>query len=101
MSLFRVAVMILGLAAIAMTGVHVRWGNAHYAYLIQKEYERHVELKRQYQQKRLELARRQSPRHLLEQVEKWKLPLEGWIPDETKAKTATKPASTRPSSRRR
>lgn len=81
MSFFRAAIIILGLAAIAAAGVHLRWSNAHHAHLIQKESDRRRQMLFQYQQKRLELAQRKSPQNLLEQLEKWNLPLQGWVPN--------------------
>lgn len=78
MSLFRIAVIILALAFSAAVVVHLRWSNAHLAYKIQIEYGRQRDLKRRYDQKQLELASQQSIRQLIEQLEKWNFPLEGW-----------------------
>jgi len=80
MSVFRLAIIIIGLAAIAAGNVHLRWSNAHYAHLIHKQADRRRLLTHRYYEKRLELAKRKSPKNLLEQLKKWQFPLEGWIP---------------------
>ncbi len=76
------AAIILALVAIGAGSVHLRWTNTHYAFRIQQEYDRKVQLTRQYQERRLELWRRKSPANLKEQIEKWDLQLEGWIKEE-------------------
>jgi len=82
-SVFRLTIIIAALAAIAAGTVHLRWSNAHQAYLIHKQCERRRKLRYQYQQKYLELARRKSPRNLLDQLKRWNFPLQGWVPNET------------------
>ena len=86
MSVFRLAIIIAALAAIAAASVHFRWSNAHQAYLIQKQWDRHRELRYRYLQKYLELARRKSPLNLLDQLKRWNFPLQGWVPNETESR---------------
>ncbi|NLX05623.1 MAG: hypothetical protein GXY33_10810 [Phycisphaerae bacterium] len=98
MTLFRVVVMIVGLAAIAAGSVHLRWSNANYAYRIQQEYDRYLELKNvKYPQKRLELWQMQSPRFLMEQLDRWDFGLQGWtLPDPNAPSSGTTPKPTSP-----
>ena len=78
--MIRIGLVLIGLAIIAGGVVNLRWSNAHYGYLIQRQYDRYKHLEKTYRQKRLELAKRQSPSHLLDQLRKWEFPLEGWTP---------------------
>jgi len=94
--MFRLAFVILGLAAIGLAVVHLQWSNAHLGYLIQTEYDRHQRLKAEYLRKRLELAGQRAPEHLIEQLRKFELPLEGWLTTQPKEKPAAKPGPARP-----
>jgi len=99
MNLFRISVLVFTLALVAGTIVHIRLQNWHCAYRINQLYDKHQRLQREYWQSRLELARYQSPDHLLERLKELKLPLQGFgLPDQEKTET-TKPSKDKPTAK--
>jgi hypothetical protein len=96
-TVFRLAVIVMVLSAVALAMVYLRWSNAHYAYLTQKAWHQQRLLCYEYQQRRLDLARMKNPKNLLQQLDKWEFDLEGWVPttppDGTVKKTTSQPAS--------
>jgi len=99
MNLFRISVLVLALSLTAGAVVHIRLKNWNYAYKINKLYEQHQHLQREYIQAQLELARYQSPDTLLERLRELKLPLEGYgltdpnTPEKAKPSPSTMPTS--------
>ena len=78
MNIFRISIIVLAISLIAGTVVHIQLKNWHLAYEINKMYDQHRRLEREYWQNRLELARYQSPENLIERLNELKLPLQGF-----------------------